>query len=158
MKENIIELRQKIKPKLTKPVLSDTDAKKHPEKLYQKFVIVTTDNALSNFSFISRKYYISKLLAEVSPNKNKNSTSTYSQTLKYKEEIIKTNIKYCKKFSKKLPIMYWLPKMHKTAPIGARFIVVSKSLLKISKVFKMIFNHVENFQRKSLFYICFRKL
>ena len=88
MKENIIELRQKIKPKLTKPVLSDTDAKKHPEKLYQKFVIVTTDNALSNFSFISRKYYISKLLAEVSPNKNKNSTSTYSQTLKYKEEII----------------------------------------------------------------------
>ena len=48
------------------------------------------------FFHICIKYYISKLLAEVSPNK-KNSASTYSQTLKSKEKTIKTNIKYCKK-------------------------------------------------------------
>ena len=58
--------------------------------------------------------------------------------------------------------MYWLPKMHKTS-IDARFIVASKSCITkplsemISKVFKMIFNHVEVFVEKGLFYTCFRK-
>ena len=107
------------------------------------------------------------MLADVSPNKNKN--STYSQTQESKDRIIKTNIKYCKKFGlkiteqdKTLPIMYWLPKMHKTS-IDARFIVASKSCITkplsemISKVFKMIFNHVEVFVEKGLFYTCFRK-
>ena len=64
------------------------------------------------------------------PNKNKNSILTYSQTQKSVEESIKTNIKYCQKFDRKiteqgktLPIMYWLSEMHKTS-IGARFWVV----------------------------------
>ena len=51
---------------------------------------------------------------------------------------------------KLLPIMYCLPKMHKT-PIGARFIVASDycSMKPISdttsKIFKMILNTVESF-------------
>ena len=51
-------------------------------------------------------------MAEVPTNKNKNSKS-YSQTLKSKEELNETNIKYCKTFDlkiteqdKTLPIMY----------------------------------------------------
>ena len=49
--------------------------------------------------------------------------------------------------------MYWLPKVYKI-PIDARFIVTSKTcstkplLDVISKISKMIFNHVENFDRK----------
>ena len=52
--------------------------------------------------------------------------------------------------------------MHKTT-IGDRFIVASenestKPLFDvISKVFKMIFDHVESFHRKNLFYTCFKK-
>ena len=105
----------------------------------------------------------------ISPNQNKDLTSTYSQTQKSKEEHIETNIKYCKtcdlkttEQDKTLPIMYWLPKMYKT-PIGARFIVASKNCSTkplpyiISKVFKMVFNHVESFYRKSLFYMSFKK-
>ena len=74
------------------------------------------------------------------------------------------NLNYSKKFDqnikeidKSLPIMYGLPKMHKT-PIGARFIVPSKNCStkpfsdKISKIFKMIFNIVESFYNKSFFY------
>ena len=86
-------------------------------------------------------------MAEVPTNKNKNSKS-YSQTLKSKEELNETNIKYCKTFDlkiteqdKTLPIMYWLPKMYNT-PIGARFIVHSK---------RVICFHI------SLFYTCLRK-
>ena len=116
------------------------------------------------FAFICRKYYISKLLAEVSPSKNENSESTYSQTQKCKSKLIEINIKHCKKFDliiteqhKTLPIMYWLPKMH-DIPIGARFRVASKNYstkllcdLMISKVFKIIFNHVEVFMDKIYF-------
>ena len=70
---------------------------------------------------------MSKLLAEVSPNKNKKLSSTQSKTQYSKEKIIETMIKYCKKFDFKIteqdktfPIMYWLPKTHETA-IGTRF-------------------------------------
>ena len=123
----------KIKPKQTKPVPSNPDVKKHLEELHRKFVIITIDK-VSNFALICRKYYISKLSAEVPPNENKNSTPTYSQTQKSMEEIIKTNMKYCKKIDLKIteqdkshPIMYWLPKLHKTPPIGTRFIAASKN-------------------------------
>ena len=52
--------------------------------------------------------------------------------------------------------------MHKT-PTDGRFIAASKNWGTkplydvISKVFKMTFNHVENFHRKHLFYTCFKK-
>ena len=122
--------------------------------------------ASNNFSFICRKYYISKLLAEVFPNKNKNSPSISSQTQKSKEELARNTAKNVtvKQLNKtKTPsIMYWLPKMYKI-PIGARFIVTSKNCSTkplfdvISKVSKMIFNHVETFHRKRLFYTWFKK-
>ena len=75
--EKTTELRQKIKPKQTELVLSDPDVKKHLEGLHVQFVIVTIDKASNNFAFICSKYNISKLLADVSRNKNGNSTSTY---------------------------------------------------------------------------------
>ena len=58
---------------------------------------------------------------------------------------------------KLLPILYWLPKMHKT-PIGARFNVASnycstKPLSDTtSKLFKMILNTVESFHTQSFFH------
>ena len=58
---------------------------------------------------------------------------------------------------KLLPIMYWLPKMHKT-PIGATFIVASNywSMKPLSdttsKLFKMILNTVESFHTQSFFH------
>ena len=59
--------------------------------------------------------------------------------------------------AKLLPILHWLPKMHKT-PIGARFIVASnycstKPLSDTtSKLFKMILNTVESFHTQSFFH------
>ena len=58
---------------------------------------------------------------------------------------------------KLLPIMYWLPKMHKTS-IGARFNVASNccSMKPLSdttsKLFKMILNTVERFHTQSFFH------
>ena len=91
-------MKQKVKPKPTIPVLICPDVKMHVEKLHWKFFIVTIDKASDNFVFICRKYCIFKVLAEVTLNGNKNSTSTDSQTKKYKKE---NNIKYCKKLTLK---------------------------------------------------------
>ena len=66
---------------------------------------------------------MSKLLAQVSPNKNKKLSSTQSKTQYSKEKIIETMIKFDFKITeqdKTFPIMYWLPKTHETA-IGTRF-------------------------------------
>ena len=58
--------------------------------------------------------------------------------------------------------MYWLPKRHKT-PIGTRFILASNNCNTnplpdiTSKIFKMIFNTVESFHNKSLFYSSCKK-
>ena len=53
---------------------------------------------------------------------------------------------------KDLPIMYWIPKMHKI-PSAARFIIASKhcSTKQISNTFKLIFNQIENFHKKAKF-------
>ena len=97
------------------------------------------------------------------------SSTTYSIVNIPKADIINSNADYCLKFDFKLtekqealPIMYWFPKMHKK-PVGCRFIVASKDcstkpLTKvISNVFKMIFDTVESFHNKSLFYSCLNK-
>ena len=86
MKEKLTELKLKIKLKQTKPVMSDPDVKKNLEELHQKIFIITIDKVSKNLAFLCRKFFISKLLAEVSSNINKNSRSTYSQTQKSKEE------------------------------------------------------------------------
>ena len=59
-----------------------------------------------------------------------------------------------------LPIMYWMPKLHKD-PIGARFIIASKfscnkPLSKVlALVYQMIFGQVQSFHNKSKFYTGF---
>ena len=84
MKEKITDNKQKIKLKQVKPVLSDPDVKKHQKELHRKIVIVTINKASNNFAFICRKHYISKQVAEGSPNKTKYSTSTYLEIQKNK--------------------------------------------------------------------------
>ena len=94
---------------------------------------------------------------------------TYRVVEDTKENIISNNKNFCNKFDlqvvqdfQSLPIMYWMPKLHKN-PIGSRFIIASKKCSTkplstvISRVFKMIFAHVESFHKKSHFYSSFKK-
>ncbi len=89
--------------------------------------------------------------------------NTYQVTDKTKDEIINVNVEYSKRLhftidhsEKVLPIMYWIPKMHKT-PSGTRYIVASKlcSTKRVSKVisnvFKLIFRQTENFHLNAKF-------
>ena len=168
VQQKINTLKNRLKPEKTKPTLHDPEVKTYLELLHRRFVVVPIDKAANNFAFVCKRFYISQLFSEVGLY-NAKSNPTYLHINKNKEEIINDNIKFCEKFGlnatdkeKSLPIMYWLPKMHKN-PIGARFIVASnqcstKPLTKVvSKIFKMIFTHVENFHKKTLFYSNFKK-
>ena len=74
-----------------------------------------------------QKYYISRILSEVGvPNGN---NTTYNMINRNHVDIINDNLELCEKFGlettdddKCLPIMYWIPKMHKN-PVDARFII-----------------------------------
>ena len=52
--------------------MSDPDVKKHVEELPRKFAFVTIGKVSNSFAFICRKCDISKLLADFSPNRNRN--------------------------------------------------------------------------------------
>ena len=105
-------------------------------------------------------YYTSKLLAELNLSNSK--SKTYSKATHSTEEIIRPNIS-CKRFDlnikeldKSLPIMYWLPKIHKTL-VGVRLIVAScycstnRLSDTISKIFKTILDTVKCFHKNVSF-------
>ena len=149
-------------PRITRPLLKQKHILDYLEKLHSRFVIVPIDKASNNVAFICKSFYIKTLLKEVgiidSPS------DTYEVSALEPLDVIHNNIKICNRFGlnvnetqKKFPIMYWMPKKHKT-PTGARFIVASsncstKPLSKvISSVFKLIFDQVNHFHLKSKFY------
>ena len=162
--KDVIELwKPKTKIYNTRSVLKDQEVQKYLESFHRKYVIVTIDKASKNFAIICKKFYVAKLIAEVSGN------NTYQTSNIDLDNILRANEDMCKKFGltltdkqKTLPIMYWTPKMHKN-PIGFRFIVASKSCSTkpltavMSNVFKVLYHHVESFHRKSRFFSGFSK-
>ena len=160
-------LKKRYKPFKTSQVLQDPEVQTYIEQLHRDFVIVPIDKASNNFAFICKYFYITKILQEVGINSAP--CQTYRVVEDTKENIISNNKKFCNKFDlqvvqdfQSLPIMYWMPKLHKN-PIGSRFIIASKKCSTkplstvISRVFKMIFAHVESFHKKSHFYSSFKK-
>ena len=159
--QKITELKQKV-TKRRREVLNDSVVKTYLGQLHRQFVIFTIHEASYNFTFIWKKLYITELLSEYGLN-GYTTYKTYSQVSITKEEIVNSNITYCKKLGnrKAFPIMHWLSRMHKR-PIGSRFIIASKTFCTkqlpdvVSKVFKMAYNHVEMFHVKSRFYCSFK--
>ena len=158
----INKLKQYKRSSKTKPVLKDPYVVQYLEEFHSKYVVVPIDKASNNFAFICKKFYVQRILVEIGIMDNP--STTYRVVEKDIQSIILNNIAVCDKFglsvdenNQKLPIMYWIPKMHKT-PSGARFIVASskcstKPLSKtISSVFKLIFNQIQHFNHKNKFY------
>ena len=121
------------------------------ENVKKKFVITVTDKAQNNILFTCKYFYIKTIKEELM----RPGQSTYQQTHKNIEEInleienfSKTKgIKITERM-KDIPLIYWIPKMHKN-PIGSRFIAGSKfcSIKILSKCFskalKLILNHLK---------------
>ena len=145
-----------------KPVLKDPDVKEYLAELHSKFVLVPIDKASNNIAIICKRFYINKLLSEVGLSGNPN--NTYQISDKNPNDIIATNIHFCKSLNlpvteniQCLPFMYWMPKMH-YQPSRARFIVASavcstKPISNlVSIIFKKVFQQVQSFHSKAHFY------
>ena len=127
------------------------NVKRELDRLKEKYVITVTDKAQNNILFTCKSFYIAKTKDEL----NKPGQQTY----KLENRNISTLNREIVNFSKQkninvpddmqdIPLIYWIPKMHKN-PIGSRFIAGSKkcSIKLLSKYFskalKLILNHMK---------------
>ena len=148
-------------------LLQQYSVKNSLKSLHSKFVITPIDKASNNVAFICKRYYAQVLVDELGISNSSNPNPTYVKIANgNKDNIIKKQVKNMKtRFKivvddddmKVLPSMHWTPKKHKI-PSKARFIVAAKkcSLKKlaqtVTKVLKMFYKQIENYNKKSHFF------
>ena len=149
------------------PVLQDKSVKSHLKSLHDKFVFVPVDKASNNIAIVCKRLYASVIYKELnfSNIKSINFTGTYEfisnkspASIIFEHEDYQNGINIeVDEEMKKLPTMYWTPKIHKT-PVGARFIIASKlASLKplaedITSIFKCIYSHLRRYYHVAEFY------
>ena len=129
------------------------DVKRELDRLKESYVITVTDKAQNNILFTCKSHYVSKIKDELSrpgqltyEPENKDVDTIHNIIINFSKS---KNIKVPNEM-KDIPLIYWIPKMHKN-PIGSRFIAGSKSCsIKLlskyfSKALKVILNHIKNY-------------
>ena len=100
---------------------------------FTKYVFVPADKAPNNVIIICKQYYIETLIKELGLDNCSTSTgnSTYTSCQMSSEDIVNTHDTFMKSLGieqsdddKKLPYLYWTPKLHKS-PVKHRFIAGS---------------------------------
>ena len=157
--DKITLLKNKIKTKPIKSIFKDYAVKKQLNHLKESFVIVPIDKATNNIAFICKHFYAKVLVKELDfSNPNNCDNSTYHQV--DKKQIIKEHKTFLSKLKielkqnmENLPLMYWIPKMHKN-PVGFRFIIASprctlKHLAKdLTAIFRLFYKKIERYHQK----------
>ena len=164
IKSKISALKSSVKSEFVAEVLKTDNCLKALEDLHQQFVIAPIDKASGNVSFICKRFYADVLAKELGLIGSGGCT-TYERIDRIKDGIIEKDCSsLLKKFklpvpeeSKKLPHIYWLPKLHKN-PIKFRFIVAAPNCSikplgqTITKLFKLFYRQIEKYNNKSFFY------
>ena len=147
-----------------KQVLKSTDCMRALEDIHNRFVVVPIDKASSNIALVCKRFYAQVLVSELGLD-NAKICSTYAKINCSAQEIIDKDCETLNKTfnlavsedSKKLPHIYWTPKLHKN-PLKFRFIIAApncsiKPLSKaITKIFRLFYRQVETYNAKSFFY------
>ena len=117
----------------TGKVLQNVDVKACLSDLYNKYVFVPADKAPNNIMIICERYYIETLIKESGLDNCSTPTgnSTYTSCQMSSEDIVNTHDTFIKSLGielsdndKRLPYLYWTPKLHKS-PLKHRFIASS---------------------------------
>lgn len=165
IKNKILSLKGSSAYKEVNEVLKSPECTKALEDLHNQFVIVPIDKASSNIALVCKRFYAEVLMKELGllgqsacDTYEKVENRTEKQLI---EEDCKTlNTKFnlpVPEASKKLPHIYWIPKLHKN-PIKFRFIIAApdcsiKPLSKaITKIFKLFYRQIETYNAKSYFF------
>ena len=130
--ERISKLKQNFKQPTGK-VLQNADVKACLSDLHNKYVFVPADKAPNNIIIICKRYYIETLIKELGLDNSSTTTgnSTYTPCQMSSEDIVNTHDTFMKSSGielsdddKRLPYLYWTPKLHKS-PVKHRFIAGS---------------------------------
>ena len=127
--------------------------KEELDRLHEKYVLTPADKAQNNILFTCKPFYVKVTKNELSPQNNQTyqlSNLTFNQiineTCNFSENLgIPVNDRM-----KDLPIIYWIPKMHKN-PTSQRFIAGSRScsIKTLSKLFsislKLLLHHLKTY-------------
>ena len=114
-------------------MLQNVDVKACLSDLHNKYVFVPADKAPNNIIIICKRYYIETLIKELGLDNCSTPTgnSTYTSCQMSSEGIVNTHDTFMKSLGielsdddKRLPYLYWTPKLHKS-PVKHRFIAGS---------------------------------
>ena len=111
-----------------KRILENVNNKTCIKDIQSIFVFVPIDKASKNISIIYKKYYLQVLKEEISNSGNFQPVNNTKESVLTEAKIYLTNIKILKKDNDNFPVLYWLPKMHKT-PIEPRYITSGRNSL-----------------------------
>ena len=101
--------------------------------LHNKYVFVPADKAPNNIAIIYKRYYIETLIKELGLDNCSTTTrsSAYTSCQMSSDDIVNTHDTFMKSLGitlsdddKRLPYLYWTPKLHKS-PVKHRFIAGS---------------------------------
>ena len=132
IEEHISKLKLNFKQPTGK-VLQNVDIKVCLSDLHNKYVFVPADRAPNNIRIIYKRYYIETLIKELGLDNCSTPTgnSTYTSCQMSSEDIVNIHDIFMKSLGielseedKKLPYLYWTPKLHKS-PVKHRFIASS---------------------------------
>ena len=122
IEERIAKLKLNFKQPTGK-VLQNADVKACLSDLHSNYVFVPADKALNNVIIICKRYYIETLIKELGLDNCSTPTgsSTYTSCQMSSEDIVNTHDTVMKSLGielsdddKKLPYLYWTPKLHKS--------------------------------------------
>ena len=132
IEERISKLKHNFKQPTGK-VLQNVDLKACLSDLHNKYVIVPADKAPNNIIIICERYYIETLIKELGLDNCSIPTgnSIYTSCQMSSEDIVNTHDTFMKSLGielsdddKRLPYLYWTPKLHKS-PVEHCFIAGS---------------------------------
>ena len=117
----------------TDKVLQNVDVKACLSDLHNKYVFVPADKAPNNIIIVCKRYYIETLIKELGLDNCSTPTgnSTYTSCQMSSEDIVNTHDTFIKSLGielsdddKRLPYLYWTPKLHES-PVKRRSIAGS---------------------------------
>ena len=152
IEERISKLKQNFKQPTGK-VLQNADVKACLSDLHNKYVFVAADKAPDNIMIICERYYIETLIKELGLDNCSTPTgdSTYTSCQMSSEDIVNTHDTFMKSLGnelseedKRLPYLYWTPKLHKS-PVKHCFIAGSSKQLSslLAKILTVIKTELE---------------
>ena len=138
-------------------MLQNGDVKACLSDLHNKYVFVPVDKAPNNIIIICKRYYIETLIKELGLDNCSTPTgnSTYISCKMSSEDIVNTHDTFIKSLGiepsdddKRLPYLYWTPKLHKS-PVKHRFIAGSSKCTKqLSSLFSKILTVIKTVPEK----------